>query len=89
MTCSGETQMLFTHLVREDRSVLELLTADYTFVNEDLAAFYGIPGIAGSHFRQVRLPDENRRGVLGHDCVLVQTSHANRTSPVLRVKWVM
>ena len=84
-----ETQMLFTHLVREDRSVLELLTADYTFVNEDLAAFYGIPGISGAHFRRAPLPDENRRGVLGHGSVLVQTSHANRTSPVLRGKWVM
>jgi hypothetical protein len=84
-----ETQMLFAHLVRQDRSVLELLTADYTFVNEDLAAFYGIPGISGAHFRRVPLPDENRRGVLGHGSVLVQTSHANRTSPVLRGKWVM
>ena len=84
-----ETELLFTYLVREDGSVLDLLTADYTFVNEDLAAFYGIPGVSGAHFRRVALPGENRRGVLGHGSVLVQTSHANRTSPVLRGKWVM
>jgi hypothetical protein len=84
-----ETELLFTHLVAEDGSLLDLLTADYTFVNEDLAGFYGIPGVSGAHFRRVPLEDPNRRGILGHGSVLVQTSHANRTSPVLRGKWVM
>ena len=84
-----ETELLFEHMVRDDRSLLELLTADYSFVNEDLAEFYGIPGVSGQHFRKVSLPDDNRRGLLGHGSVLVQTSHANRTSPVLRGKWVM
>jgi hypothetical protein len=84
-----ETQLLFQHLVREDRSMLELLTADYTFLNERLAEHYGIPGIAGSEFRRVEYPDNSRRGVLGHASVLLLTSMANRTSPVLRGKWVM
>lgn len=84
-----ETELFFNNLVREDRSVLELLTADYTFVNERLAQHYGFPGIAGNHFRRVKYPDDTRRGVLGHGSVLVQTSMANRTSPVLRGKWVM
>ena len=84
-----ETELFFSNLVREDRSVLELFTADYTFLNERLAAHYGIPGVAGTEFQRVRYPDETRRGILGHGSVLVQTSHANRTSPVLRGKWVM
>jgi hypothetical protein len=84
-----ETQLFFANLVREDLSVIDLYTADYTFVNERLAEHYGIPGVAGTHFRRVEYPDETRRGILGQGSVLVQTSHANRTSPVLRGKWVM
>ena len=84
-----ETELFFYGLVREDRSVLELLNADYTFVNERLARHYGFPGVSGNHFRRVTYPDETRRGVLGQGSMLVQTSMANRTSPVLRGKWVM
>ncbi len=84
-----ETELFFDHLVHEDRSVLDLLTADYTFVNERLARHYGIPNVTGNHFRRVQLKDENRRGLLGHGSVLTLTSHADRTSPVLRGKWVM
>jgi hypothetical protein len=84
-----ETELFFYNLVREDRSVLELFNADYTFVNERLARHYGIPGVHGANFRKVTYPDETRRGVFGHGSVLVQTSLGNRTSPVLRGKWVM
>jgi hypothetical protein len=84
-----ETELFFANLVREDRSLLDLYQADYTFINERLARHYGIPGVAGSHFRRVQYPDETRRGVLGQGSMLVQTSMANRTSPVLRGKWVM
>jgi hypothetical protein len=84
-----ETELVFDHLVREDRSVLELLTADYTFVNERLARHYGIPGVSGSEFRRVSYPDDRRRGLLGHGSILTLTSHGNRTSPVLRGKWVL
>ncbi len=84
-----ETQLLFDHLVREDRSLLELLTADYTFINERLARHYGIPGVAGPEFRRVQYPNDRRRGVLGHGSVLLLTSMSDRTSPVLRGKWVM
>jgi cytochrome c551/c552 len=84
-----ETEMFFDSLVREDRSVLDLYRADYTFVNERLARHYGIPGVSGDHFRRVQYPDATRRGILGQGSVLVQTSLANRTSPVLRGKWVM
>ena len=84
-----ETELLFENLVREDRSFFELLTADYTFVNERLARHYGIPGVAGTHFRKVDYPDGTRRGVLAHGSILTSTSHANRTSPVLRGKWIM
>jgi len=84
-----ETELFFTHLVREDRSLLELFTADYTFVNERLALHYGIPGVSGSEFRRVQYPADTRRGVLGHGSVLLLTSHSARTSPVLRGKWVM
>ncbi len=83
-----ETELFFDNLVREDRSVLELLTADYTFADERLARHYGILGVAGPSFRRVSLPDE-RRGLLGHASILTQTSHAARTSPVNRGKWVM
>ena len=84
-----ETELLFNYLVREDRSILDLYSADYTFVNERLARHYSIPGVVGDHFRRIVYPDDQRRGVLGHGSVLTLTSHANRTSPVLRGKWVM
>jgi hypothetical protein len=84
-----ETESLFTHVVRADRPVLELLTADYTFVNERLARHYGIAGVSGPEFRQVSYPDDRRRGLLGHGSILTLTSHGNRTSPVLRGKWVL
>jgi mono/diheme cytochrome c family protein len=83
-----ETELFFASLVREDRSVFDLLTADYTFVNERLARHYGIPDVAGSAFRRVAVPDY-RRGILGHGSVLTLTSIATRTSPVMRGKWVM
>ncbi|MYJ11349.1 MAG: DUF1588 domain-containing protein, partial [Gemmatimonadetes bacterium] len=84
-----ETQLLFDHLIREDRSLLELYTADYTFLNERLAAHYGIAGVSGPGFRRVNYPDDSRRGVMGHGSVLLLTSMSARTSPVLRGKWVM
>jgi cytochrome c553 len=84
-----ETEAFFTNLLREDRSVLDLYRADYTFVNERLARHYGFPGVAGPEFRRMTYPDETRRGILGQGSMLVQTSFANRTSPVLRGKWVM
>ena len=84
-----ETQLLFGDIVRRDASVLDLFTADYTFVNERLAKHYGITGITGPEFQRVNYPDDTRRGLLGHGSILVQTSLANRTSPVLRGKWVM
>ncbi len=84
-----ETELFFADLVERDRSLLDLYRADYTFVNERLARHYGLPGVAGRHFRRVRYPDDSRRGILGHGSILVLTSLANRTSPVLRGKWVM
>jgi hypothetical protein len=84
-----ETELLFDHLVRADRPLLEMLTADYTFVNERLARHYGIAGVSGPEFRKVSYPDDRRRGVLGHASILTLTSHGNRTSPVLRGKWVL
>jgi hypothetical protein len=84
-----ETELFFYGLVRDDRSVLDLLNADYTYVNDRLARHYGFAGISGSEFRRLTYPDDTRRGLLGHGSVLVQTSMANRTSPVLRGKWVM
>ena len=84
-----ETELFFESIVREDRNVLELLTADYTFVNERLARHYGIPGVSGSHFRRVTLPDATRRGLLGHGSILAATAYPTRTSPVLRGKWVL
>lgn len=84
-----ETELFFDALVREDRSLLELYTADWTMVDERLARHYGIPGVIGDDFRRVAYPDEQRRGVFGHGSVLTLTSHANRTSPVLRGKWIM
>jgi hypothetical protein len=84
-----ETQLLFDSIVREDRSILDVFTADYTFVNERIAKVYGIPNIVGEPFRRVPLPDPNRRGILGHGSVLMMTSVADRTSPVQRGKWIM
>ena len=75
--------------MREDRSVLDLLTADYTFVNERLAKHYGIPNVYGSQFRRVTLTDDARRGLLGKGSILMATSHADRTAPVLRGKWIL
>ena len=85
-----ETELFFHHLVREDRSLIELLTADYTFVNERLARHYRLPGVAGEGHRRVTWPAGHpRRGLLEHGSVLTLTSYADRTSPVLRGKWVM
>ncbi len=83
-----ESELFFDSLVREDRSLLDLLTADYSFVNERIARHYGIPNVTGNAFRRVTLPAE-RRGILTHGSVLVLTSVADRTSPVMRGKWVM
>ena len=84
-----ETELLFDSLVREDRSFFDLFTADYTFVNERLARHYGIPDVAGPQFRRVEYRGDQRRGLFGHGSVLMLTSMANRTSPVLRGKWVL
>ncbi len=84
-----ETEMLLESILREDRSVTDLLNADYTFVNETLARHYGIPDIHGSRFRRVPVKDEARQGLLGQSSFLLVTSVANRTSPVARGKWVL
>ena len=84
-----ETELLFDSIVRDDRDVMELLTADYTFVDQRLAEHYGLPGVVGNRFRRVPVADEARRGLLGHSSVLTLTSLANRTSPVIRGAWVM
>jgi hypothetical protein len=84
-----ETELLFDFILRENRSALELLSADYTFVNERLARHYGIPGVYGSRFRRVTLTDPNRRGLLGHGSILSMTSVATRTSPVYRGKFIL
>ena len=84
-----ETELLVESILREDRGALELLTADYTFLNERLALHYGIPDVRGSHFRRVDLRDTARRGLLGHGSILTVTSRPNRTSPVLRGKWIL
>ena len=85
-----ETRLFLTSTLREDRSVLDLLRANYTFVNERLARHYGIAGIYGSRFRRVTLPDSDRRGgLLAHGSILATTSYPNRTSPVLRGKWLL
>jgi cytochrome c551/c552 len=84
-----ETEMFLESIVREDRNVLDLLNADYTFVDERLARHYGIPNVHGSQFRRVKLPDDARRGLLGQGSILLVTSVANRTSPVARGKWIL
>jgi len=85
----SEVELFFKSVVDEDRDVLDLMTADYTFVNERLARHYGIPGVYGSQMRRITLTDDARRGLLGKGALLMVTSHAHRTSPVLRGKWVL
>jgi mono/diheme cytochrome c family protein len=84
-----ETTLFFDSIMREDRSVMDLLNADYTFVNERLARHYGIPNVYGSQFRRVKVPSEARRGLLGQASILTVTSYPNRTSPVERGKWIL
>jgi hypothetical protein len=84
-----ETELFFESILREDRSVLDLMTANYTFVNERLARHYGIPDIYGSRFRRVTITDDARKGLLGQGSILAVTSHAERTSPVVRGKWIL
>jgi hypothetical protein len=84
-----EMDMFFESVIREDRNVLDLLTADYTFVNERLARHYGVSGIYGSQFRRITVEDDVRKGLLGKGGLLAVTSHATRTSPVNRGKWVL
>lgn len=84
-----ETETFFAQLVKDNKSLMELYTANYSYMNERLAKHYGIRGVTGPAFRRVSYPDSTRSGVLGHASILTLTSHANRTSPVLRGKWVM
>src|SRR5438094_8585035 len=85
-----ETELLFESVLRDDRSVLDLLRADYTFLNERLAKHYGIPHVYGSRFRRVTLgPDSQRGGLLRHGSILAVTSYATRTSPVIRGVWIL
>ena len=86
----SETELFLEDQITADHSVVELLTAPYTFVNERLATHYGLPNVYGSHFRKVKLPDAiHRGGLLGHGSILLVTSYPNRTSPVLRGKWLL
>jgi mono/diheme cytochrome c family protein len=84
-----EVELLFETVMREDRSVLDLLNADYTFVDERLAKHYGISNIYGSHFRRIPVPDDARKGLLGKGAILAVTSNSDRTSPVVRGKWIL
>lgn len=84
-----EAVEFFTHLIREDRPVREIVTADYTFLNERLAKFYGVPNVTGDEFRQVKVADYQRGGVLGMGCLLAKNSYPQRTSPVLRGVWLL
>ena len=84
-----ETELFLEHQLREDRSVIDLLSADYTFLNERLARHYDIPGVYGSRFRQVQLEGSHRAGLLGHGSLMTVTSYPNRTSPVLRGKYIL
>jgi hypothetical protein len=84
-----ETELLFESILRDDRSVLDLLDSDYTFLNERLARHYGIPKVYGSQFRRIALNNPTRGGVLGHSSILTLTSYPNRTSVVLRGKWIL
>jgi Protein of unknown function (DUF1588)/Protein of unknown function (DUF1585)/Protein of unknown function (DUF1592) len=85
----GETELFFGSIIREDRNVVDLLTADHTFVNERLAKHYGIENVYGSQFRRVTVTDDARKGLLGKGSILMVTSHADRTSPVVRGKWIL
>jgi len=85
----NETNLLLESMIHDDRPVMDLLGADYTFLNQRLADHYGIKNVYGSHFRRISLKDENRRGLLGHGSILTLTSRPNRTAPVLRGKWVL
>jgi hypothetical protein len=85
----SEASLFFESVVREDRNVLDLMTANYTYLNERLARHYQIPNVYGSHFRRVTLTEEARFGLLGKGAVLMVTSHTDRTSPVVRGKWVL
>ena len=85
-----ETELFFASIVAEDRSVTDLLTADYTYVNERVARHYGMPDVKGSHFRRVQYPQNGpRAGLLGHGSILAVTSYPDRTSPVIRGKWIL
>ena len=84
-----ETELFLESQMREDRPLVELLTARHTFVNERLARFYGIPNVYGAHFRRVDVSDPNRAGLLGHGSVLTVTSYSTRTSPVVRGKYLL
>jgi hypothetical protein len=84
-----ETELFFESQVREDRNALDLFRADYTFLNARLAEHYGVPNVYGNHFRRMRVADPARQGLLGHGSVLTTTSYADRTSVVLRGKWVL
>jgi hypothetical protein len=84
-----EIELFVESIFREDRSVVDLLTADFTFVNERLALHYGIPNVRGERFRRVRLTDANRWGLLGKGSVLLATSYPNRTAPVIRGAWIL
>ena len=85
-----ETELFFASQLQSDRSIVELLTADYTFLNQRLARHYGVPGVYGNHFRRVALGNNQQRvGLLGQGSVLTVTSYPNRTSPVLRGKWIL
>ena len=84
-----ETELFVESQLHDDRSVADLLSANYTFLNERLAAHYGVPNVYGSHFRRVALSDGNRGGILGQASILTVTSYANRTSPTLRGKWIL
>ena len=84
-----EMELFFDSIIRENRSVIDLLTADYTFVNERLARHYGIPNVYGSHFRRVTLTEDERRGLLGKGAILPSPRIAHRTSPVVRGKWIL
>ena len=84
-----EIEMFVRSIIREDRNLVDLMTADFTYVNERLARHYRIPNVYGSHFRRVTLSDQTRLGLLGKGAILMVTSHAHRTSPVLRGKWIL
>ena len=89
MSMKKETDLFFEHILREDRPILDFLDANYTFLNQRLAEFYGIPGVKGHEFRKVDLTGTPRGGVWPHASVLTVSSYANRTSPVLRGKWIL